>query len=369
MTEHLLELKNVTKVFKGGTVALDNLSFSVDSGAPSIISVAGESGSGKSTLGLLALGFLGPTSGRVLFQGKDIGKFNKQELIRFRQEVQAVFQDPFSVYNPFYKVDHIMEVPIANFKLAKSNAEARQLMEDSLTSVGLRPEETLGRFPHQLSGGQRQRMAVARALLLKPKLLIADEPVSMVDASLRATILQTLDELRSKFGITILYITHDLTTAYHVSDHIIILYRGSVMEAGFIESVISNPQHPYTQLLIDSIPWPDITRTWGQQEIMTTDDDVSQASKQGCKFAGRCPHVMDVCKASPPPLFQLQPRHVAACYLYQDNPVLAGEELGTIFHGRVEDDAIVAGSGAAKQPSDVQPVARASSPARPAESA
>ena len=328
---HLLELRNVTKVFKGGTVALDDISFSIDADKPSIISVAGESGSGKTTLGLMAMGFLLPSSGTVAYKGRDIGKLTGQEQSDFRKEVQAVFQDPFAVYNPFYKVDHIMEVPIRNFRLAQSGQDARRLMEESLTMVGLRPEETLGRFPHQLSGGQRQRMAVARALLMRPKLLIADEPVSMVDASLRATILESLNKLNHEMNVTILYITHDLTTAYHVSDYIIVLYRGSVMEAGDVETIIRAPQHPYTQLLIDSIPWPDIKRPWGQHEIVSLDEDTSQASKVGCKFAGRCPHVIDKCKLARPPLFQLVAERVAACYLYDDKPALPGEELGSLF--------------------------------------
>lgn len=180
----ILELRNVTKVFKGGTKALDDISFTVDDDVPSIIAIAGESGSGKTTLGMMALGFVTPSDGKAFYKGRDLHKLSGNELTTFRKEVQAVFQDPFAAYNPFYKVDHIMEVPIANFKLAKSRGEARRMMEESLISVGLRPEETLGRFPHQLSGGQRQRLAVARALLMRPKLLIADEPVSMVDASL-----------------------------------------------------------------------------------------------------------------------------------------------------------------------------------------
>jgi oligopeptide/dipeptide ABC transporter ATP-binding protein len=331
---HLLELRRVTKVFKGGTKALDDISFSVDDDKPSIIAVAGESGSGKTTLGMMTLGFVAPTNGEVLYQGRNIHKLNGRELTAFRKEVQAVFQDPFAAYNPFYKVDHIMEVPISNFKLAKSDAEARRMMEESLVGVGLRPEETLGRFPHQLSGGQRQRLAVARALLMRPKLLIADEPVSMVDASLRATILESLNKLNKELSVTVLYITHDLTTAYHVSDYIIILYRGSVMEAGDVDTVISEPKHPYTQLLIDSIPWPDLTRQWGQQEIVSTDEDKSAASKTGCKFAGRCPHVMEKCKVSPPPLYQIDEQRVAACYLYDEQLVLPGEELGTLFKSK-----------------------------------
>jgi oligopeptide/dipeptide ABC transporter ATP-binding protein len=331
---HLLELRHVTKTFKGGTTALDDISFSVDDDKPSIIAIAGESGSGKTTLAMMTMGFLKPSDGHVFYQGHDLHKLTGRDLTSFRKEVQAVFQDPFAAYNPFYKVDHIMEVPIANFKLATSGAEARRMMEESLTSVGLRPEETLGRFPHQLSGGQRQRMAVARALLLRPKLLIADEPVSMVDASLRATILESLNKLNKELNVTILYITHDLTTAYHVSDYIIILYRGSVMEAGDVDRVITEPKHPYTQLLIDSIPWPDLQRQWGQQEIISTEEDTSLASQVGCKFAGRCPHVMEKCKSNRPPLYQIDDQHVASCFLYDSQGVLPGEDLGQLFKSK-----------------------------------
>jgi len=336
MSELLLDLKNVTKQFKGGTVALDNISFSIDADNPSIIAVAGESGSGKTTLGMMVLGFLSATTGSVLYRGKDLTKMSGQENTDFRKEVQAVFQDPFAVYNPFYKVDHIMEVPIAKFKMASNKKDARAMMEQALISVGLRPEETLGRFPHQMSGGQRQRMALARALLLRPKLLIADEPVSMVDASLRATILEALDKLNKEFGITVLYITHDLTTAYHVSDYILVLYRGSIMEAGDVESIIRTPQHPYTQLLIGSIPWPDLDRVWGEDiAIIDIEEDTSLESKVGCKFAGRCPQVMDKCKVSPPPLYWPDDNNrVASCYLFEDKEILPGNDVGTLFQSK-----------------------------------
>lgn len=330
----LLELKHVTKEFKGGTVALDNISFSIDDTSPSIISVAGESGSGKTTLGLMTLGFLDPSAGSVLYKGKDLQKLSGRDQINFRKEVQAVFQDPFAVYNPFYRVDHIMEVAVRNFNLSDSRQEARQRMEEALVTVGLRPEETLGRFPHQLSGGQRQRFAVARALLLRPRLLIADEPVSMVDASLRATILESINKLNTDLDVTILYITHDLTTAYHVSDYIIILYRGSVMEAGGVDTIIQDPKHPYTQLLIDSIPWPDLSRQWGQQEITTIDEDTSEASRVGCKFAGRCPHVMEKCKSERPPLYHMDESRVASCFLYDENDVMEKEDLGILFKSK-----------------------------------
>jgi peptide/nickel transport system ATP-binding protein len=267
----LLELRNVTKVYGGGllhkrtTTALKDLSLTITDDPPQIIAVVGESGSGKTTMASLIMGFLTPTEGEVLYRGKPLQQFSRAEWAVFRREVQAVFQDPFAVYNPFYKVDHVLSVPIAKFRLARSKAEARALMEEALHAVGLRPEETLGRYPHQLSGGQRQRIIVARAMLLKPRLLIADEPVSMVDASLRATILENLRKLHQDFRVPIVYITHDLATAYHVSDYIIVLYRGVVVEQGDPEAVIKNPQQPYTRLLVNSIPWPDPERRWGQE--------------------------------------------------------------------------------------------------------
>jgi peptide/nickel transport system ATP-binding protein len=271
----LMELRDVTKVYGGGlfsknqTAALKPLSMILKAEPSEILAVVGESGSGKTTLASLLMGFIEPTAGTVLYQGKDITRLSGAERLAFLREVQAVFQDPFAAYYPFYPVDHVLEVPIAKFKLASSKPQARTLMEDALKAVGLRPEETLGRYPHQLSGGQRQRIMVARAIMLQPRFLIADEPVSMVDASLRATILESLRNLNQQMRIPILYITHDLATAYHVADNVLVLYRGEVVESGDVETVIKNPQHDYTRLLIDSIPWPDPNRRWGERRDMS----------------------------------------------------------------------------------------------------
>lgn len=331
----LLELRNVSKIYSQGllsreqTIALDNMSLVIDDATPTIIAVAGESGSGKTTMSMLALGFIEPTRGEVLYKGRNIARLGREEHMQFRREVQAVFQDPFAVFNPFYTIDHLLTVPIDKFRLARSKKEARQMMEESLSAVGLRPEEILGRFPHQLSGGQRQRISVARALLLKPRLLVADEPVSMVDASLRATILESLQKLKKDYGISILYITHDLTTAYHISDQIVVLYRGAVMEAGDVDTVIRNPKHPYTRLLIDSIPWPDINLRWGSSEIQAKEGEFGAA--KGCRFAARCPFVMERCRASQPPLFKLEPTRAASCFLYEEFPPLENEELSSLF--------------------------------------
>jgi oligopeptide/dipeptide ABC transporter ATP-binding protein len=331
----LLELKNVTKTYSRGllsrtsTTALNNVSLRLGTEQPTIMTVAGESGSGKTTMAMLLLGFITPTSGQILYKGKDIQTLRGEERMRFRREVQAVFQDPFAVFNPFYAVDHLLSVPIERFKLAKSKNEARDKMVEALTAVGLRPGDVLGRFPHQLSGGQRQRINVARALLLRPKLLVADEPVSMVDASLRANILETLRGLQKNYGVSIIYITHDLTTAYHIANSIIVLYQGSVMEAGDVDTVIKDPQHPYTRLLIDSIPWPDISRRWGQTEIKAREADLSKHSV-GCRFSARCPFVMEKCKEVPP-LFQLNRYQAASCYLYEQHPSIEPEKLSELL--------------------------------------
>lgn len=331
----LLEFKNVTKTYSRGllsrvsTTALNNVSLKLETDQPTIMTVAGESGSGKTTLAMLLLGFINPSSGQILYKGKDIHSLRGEEQMTFRREVQAVFQDPFAVFNPFYTVDHLLTVPIERFKLARSKSQAMDKMVEALTAVGLRPGDVLGRFPHQLSGGQRQRINVARALVLRPKLLVADEPVSMVDASLRANILETLRGLQKNYGVSIIYITHDLTTAYHIANSIVVLYRGNVMEAGSVDNVIKAPQHPYTRLLIDSIPWPDLSRKWGESEIKVRESELSEQTS-GCKFSSRCPLVMDKCKQTPP-LFQISAHQAASCFLYEKNPTIESEKLSELL--------------------------------------
>ncbi|HIC94766.1 MAG TPA: ABC transporter ATP-binding protein [Anaerolineae bacterium] len=343
----LLEARHVTKIFGGGlirrrrTIALEDFSLSIDSEQPTITGVVGESGSGKTTMARLLLGLELPTQGDVLYKGKDLRRLSRTEWRAFRRDVQAIFQDPFEVYNPFYKVDHVLTIPIAKFRLANSKQENRALIEEALQAVGLRPEETLGRYPHQLSGGQRQRVMVARALLLRPKLIIADEPVSMIDASLRATVLANLRQLNKKFNISIIYITHDLTTAYQISHNLIVLYSGSVMEAGDVELVVKQPQHPYTKLLIGSIPLPDPSRRWSG-EALTSVFRKQTSGGVGCKFANRCPHAFSPCFEKAPPLFQTNQHRATACYLYQDYPSIRSEEIGKVFVRRTASSTIQA---------------------------
>lgn len=332
----LIEFRNVTKVFGGGlfdktrTVALENFSMAIHDDPPLITAVVGESGSGKTTLARLLLGLEHPTQGEVLYRGQNLHAMSRAERRNFLNDVQFVFQDPFGVYNPFYKVDHVLTKPIAKFGLARSKQEARRLIEEVLETVGLRPDETLGRYPHQMSGGQRQRVMVARALLLKPRLIVADEPVSMVDASLRATILGNLQKLNREFGISILYITHDLATGYQISHNMIVLYHGSVSEVGDVELIVQQPAHPYTQLLMDSIPRAIPERTWhrsGPSGSVTRPD----ADQSGCNFADRCPHVMPVCRETHPPLYQPQPHRAIACYLHEEAPTMQAEGVDEVF--------------------------------------
>jgi peptide/nickel transport system ATP-binding protein len=310
----LIEMRHATKRY-GHMAALEDFSLAIDGSRPTITAIVGESGSGKTTLARLLLGLVAPTSGQVLYQGRDLHELSGTERRAFRRDIQAIFQDPYGVYNPFYRVEHVLVTPVARFHLAATRSAARSLIEDALRAVGLRPEEILGRYPHQLSGGQRQRVMVARALLLRPHLIVADEPVSMVDASLRATILGSLRDLNRDRGISIIYITHDLATAYQVADNIIVLYRASVAEAGDVELVVKAPKHPYTQLLIASIPQVSTQRTWLDEP---QPDQRIAAATGGCKFLSRCPIAMSICREAAPPPRQTEPGRVVACHHYAD---------------------------------------------------
>lgn len=331
---NLLAVQNVSKIFgsdglrkRDVTVAVDDVTFSIPDERPTITAIAGESGSGKSTLALLMMGQLPPNMGQILYRGKDLAHMSREEKSTLTREVQPIYQDPYAAYNPFYRVDHVLQMPIKRFGLARNKDEAQHLIEDAMEKVGLRPAETLGRFPHQLSGGQKQRLMVARALLCRPKVVMADEPVSMVDASLRATILSSLRRLKQEFGISILYITHDLTTAYQISENILIMYAGSVVEAGSVEQVIRNPQHPYTQLLVSSIPLPDKNKRWGGVEI----EEIQNRKSTGCKFAPRCPAAMPQCWSQRPAYYVPDAARAVACFLYQDQPTLSSPDVAQSF--------------------------------------
>lgn len=321
---NLLEVKHLTKAFSlGGVfrkrelVAVDDVSFDIPTGKPTILTLAGESGSGKTTTARLILGFIKPTSGEVTYRGKDIWKMSRKEWKRYRKEVQAVFQDPYGAFNPVYKVDRVLTIPIKKFGLAGSEKETRELVSKALEVVGLRPGEILGKYPHQLSGGQRQRIMLAKAFMLNPRLTVVDEPVSMIDASLRAGVLNVMLNLKKAWGLSFIYITHDLSTARYISDDIIVMYRGGVMEEGPFNKVIDEALHPYVQLLTKSVPVPDPEHRWKDRIKLPRTEFSSQAKLvKGCKFYDRCPKRMEKCAEKRPELTDMGGNHRVACHLY-----------------------------------------------------
>lgn len=300
--EKLLEVEKLSKVFSIGSIlsrvkitAVDNISFHI---APAeIFALAGESGCGKTTTARIIMGFEHATSGTIVHSGK---KEAKNEKVWFSDGIQAIFQDPFGTFNPLRTVDRYFFETVQNYKLAKNNKDAIDLIDRKLKLVGLSYEEFAGKYPSEFSGGQLQRISIARALVTDPKLLIADEPVSMVDASLRMSIVNLFKKLRDDLGVSVLYITHDLATAYYMSDRIAIMFRGDIVEMGTVEQVLMAPKHPYTRLLRESIPEADPKRRW-VGEIRLSDTEQDEYLQQGCRFAGRCPLVMDVCRNVAPP--------------------------------------------------------------------
>lgn len=299
--ERLLETSQLTKVFTLGSllsrvriVAVDRVSFHI---CPAeIFTLAGESGCGKTTIARMILGFEEPTSGTITYKGR---RCTGREKVWFTEKVQAVFQNPFETFNPLRTVDRYFFETIGNYGLARNRKEALQLIDEKLRAVGLSYEEFAGKYPSEFSGGQLQRISIARALLTNPALLIADEPVSMVDASLRMSIVNLFKALRENLGVSVLYITHDLATAYYVSDRIAVMFRGNIVEMGPVEKVLVEPKHPYTQLLRESIPKADFRRRW-DQTITLAETEQQEYLRTGCKFAGRCPDVMEVCRRQVP---------------------------------------------------------------------
>jgi oligopeptide/dipeptide ABC transporter ATP-binding protein len=335
VAQPLLDIRNASKVYGGGlfgrgekTVALQDFNLVIPEERVTITAIAGESGSGKTTLANAILGFVSLSSGQILYRGNDIAHLSSQQFREYRRQVQAVFQDPYEVYNPFYRVKHIFDIVVENLGLTGSRREIDSQIEEALRTVGLRGEEVLEKYPHQLSGGQRQRVMVARAYMLRPRLIVADEPVSAVDASLRASILDVMVRLRDEAGISFLYITHDLSTAYQICDDIYVLYQGAIAEKGPIAQVIEQPQHPYVQLLINSVPVPDPKTRWGEVIEMPSEETMRATIPTGCRFYPRCPRHMDRCLSAQPPLYTPDtPEHQVACYLYDRSEAdsLAGD--------------------------------------------
>ncbi len=316
--DKLLEVNELTKRYSQGNVlaritltAVDHVSFYIK--PAEIFTLAGESGCGKTTTAKIVLGFEEATSGTMLHNGK---KHTHREKAWITRGVQAIFQDPFSTFNPLRTVDSYFHETVHNFRLARSKQEAIARIDQKLRLVGLTYEEFAGKYPSEFSGGQLQRISIARALVTDPKLLIADEPVSMVDASLRMSIVNLFKQLRDELGVSILYITHDLATAYYVSDRIAIMFRGNIVEMGTVEQVLMNPKHPYSRLLRDSIPQADPKQRWTTR-VTLAELEQEEYLRQGCKFAGRCPDVMDICKSVVPKDIDVEGALVK-CHLYAE---------------------------------------------------
>ncbi|HUZ16739.1 MAG TPA: ABC transporter ATP-binding protein [Spirochaetia bacterium] len=318
----LLDVVDLSKRFTLGggfsrvkLTAVNKASFQMGAGGPEIFTLAGESGSGKTTIARMILGFIEPSSGSIRVNGRDVTKLKgRSERLSFMKEVQGVFQDPFDTFNPLKRIDSYLYETAMNFGIARDHCEAEQRAAEALSAVGLTLGEISRRYPHELSGGQAQRTSVARALMTHPSLVVADEPVSMVDASLRMSIVNLLKEFKEKLGISVLYITHDLATAYYVSDRIAIVLRGSIIEMGSVDRVLGNPLHPYTVVLRESVPEPDPARRW-RADIELGALEVTEYARRGCKFAGRCPHEMAICSTTEPPNVESEGRLVR-CHLY-----------------------------------------------------
>lgn len=265
MSPRLLEVDQVTKTYAMGGIlsrrhfdAVDRVSFALETGSPEIFTIIGESGSGKTTLARMMLNMVPPSEGSITFEGTPLSTIrSRRDRLAFMQKVQPIFQNPFEAFNPLKRVDRYLFMTARRFTGARSAAEVEGKADAALRKVGLSISEVRGRFPHELSGGQLQRIAVARALISGPSLIIADEPVSMVDASLRMSIVNLFRALRDDLGVSIIYITHDLATAYYISDRIIIMQKGRVVESGPARTVLSHPQHPYSILLKNSVLSPD----------------------------------------------------------------------------------------------------------------
>lgn len=320
----LLDIRHATRVFHVGgiftgtkLVAVNDVTFSLDKSKPEIFTIAGESGSGKTTLSRMLLRDLEPSSGEILYEGRRVANIRKRkEFSAFMKQVQPVFQNPFETFNPLRRVEEYLFDTAINFGIAHNRKSAVEVADRALHLVGLSLEELSRRYPHELSGGQIQRVSVARALISKPSLVLADEPVSMVDASLRMAIVNLFKKLRDEEKVSVIYITHDLATAYYISDRIAIMLRGYIVEVGPVEAVLDKPLHPYTRLLRESVPAPDPveTGTWAKRIGLST-TEVKEYSRQGCKFAGRCPQAIKICGEKDPPNIETDGRTVK-CHLY-----------------------------------------------------
>jgi len=319
----LVELKDIKmhfKVRKGwfstmDLKAVDGVSLSIGRG--NTIGIVGESGGGKTTLGRVSLRLLEPTAGKVIFDGKDLTEIEESKLKWFRRKAQGIFQDPYSSLNPYMTVERILEEPLLLHNVGGSE-EREELIRKALTDVKLTPTEEFARkHPHMLSGGQRQRVGVARSLILNPEYIVADEPVSMIDASSRVEVLSLLRALQEKYRIGFMYITHDIATSKYFSERIAVMYLGRIVESAEAKTVIAEPLHPYTQALIEAVPDPDPTNRLHDRTVVPGEPPNPINMPAGCRFHPRCPRFMkNKCEIEEPELREVKAGQQVACYLY-----------------------------------------------------
>lgn len=324
MGEPLLEVKNLKKYFdvtggvfsrkKGEVKAVDNVSFHVNE--KEVLGIVGESGCGKSTTGRAILRLHEPTDGRIFFDGKDITELPAEGMRALRKDMQIIFQDPYASLNPRHKVEKILTEPLLVHGIG-DKAKRKKIVEETLEVVGLGKEHAK-RYPHQFSGGQRQRIGIARALIVNPKLIVCDEPVSALDVSIQSQILNLMDDLQEKFGLTYIFIAHDLSVVKHISHRIGVMYLGRMVELTSNKNLYSNPKHPYTQSLLSAIPEPD--PDYKRERIILSGDVPSPSNPpKGCAFHPRCPECMDICKEVRPEFTEIEDNHFVACHLYESN--------------------------------------------------
>lgn len=319
MSQNILEFRNLSRNFKIGGMffgkkikAVDQVSLSLPGGKPQIMSIVGESGSGKTTLARMLLRLQEPSSGDIMLGGVPLSSYKgRRKEKEFLKRVQPIFQNPFTSFSMRKPVDTYLYETSLNLDVAKTRKEATGIIEEVLNSVGLEINNIIGKYPNQFSGGELQRISIARALISRPYLIVADEPVAMIDASLRMNIVNLFRKLKDDYNVNFIYITHDLSTAYYVSDYIATMYRGNVIEFGKAKEILNQPAHPYTELLLDSIP--KVGEKWSQ-DMSLPDMESKEYHMTGCKFADRCPYVKEVCRSSFPGMVQLASEHSVLCY-------------------------------------------------------
>ena len=321
--ETLLEVKNLKKYFDASSglfgknkkyvQAVDDVSFELKKGET--LGLVGESGCGKSTTGRTIIKLYEPTEGQIIFKGQDISKLKKSEMLPFRKNMQMIFQDPYASLNTRMTVGDIIAEPLEIHGMA-TKAEMKDKVQQLLHDVGLNPDHA-ARYPHEFSGGQRQRIGIARALAVEPDFIICDEPISALDVSIQAQVVNMLEDLQKNRGLTYLFIAHDLSMVKYISDRIGVMYLGKMVEMTFSDELYKNPLHPYTQAHLSAIPIPDPDIAKQSHRILLTGDVPSPIDPpSGCRFRTRCPKAMDICKEAEPQMKELAPGHFCACHLY-----------------------------------------------------